>query len=113
MWGNSSAVAQLAKPLVPFAHDAARTVARCVIRFVVTGHKFAHAIAEPSAVYPANDAARAVSNVCVFHRVFHLMPDDARRRRAGCGLFVLSFENVADGGRIPLFAVTGRNPPAV
>jgi hypothetical protein len=42
-----------------------------------------------------------------------LMPDDARRRRAGCGLFVLSFENVADGGRIPLFAVTGRNPPAV
>ena len=44
-----------------------------------------------------------------FHGVFRLMPDS----RAGCGLGVLEFENVSDGGRIPRLAVAGRNPTAV
>src|SRR5438876_864624 len=47
-----------------------------------------------------------------FMFVFRLMPDSARRSRAGCVLGVLEFENVADGGGIPIFPVACGNSPA-
>jgi hypothetical protein len=65
---NPLTFAQFPQSLVAVAHDAARPVACPIVRFIVTGHKFARAVSEPVPIHRSNYASFPISDKSIFHK---------------------------------------------